>query len=346
MSNEEIEFDGVDAAMTAVLTHRKSDANWLTSVHGSFTISFRYPLPLTKTRQERKIMLSRLKTILFTGGMILLTAPGVLAAPTVKQLANNVYMMSEFHYTSLVVVGEDGVLITDPAFPGRAQSLKRAIADITDKPVTRIVLSHEHYDHVGGTGVFPEAQVICHAACQTVFDLDVGGVVPEKVDVTFTDSLRVDFRGPPVYLHYYGPGDGFASIVVHLPEERVAFTADLYDRRALTPGKWMDDANYLAILRVLKELQKKNLRHAVNAHSEDTSVAIVDENVKFVSDLFNLVNGEIRKAMEAGGLMQVMTSLETWARDLKLPHYADWEGYDEHLPAHVRRMTYSIFHGG
>ena len=292
------------------------------------------------------MMFGRLNTILFTCTMMLLTAPVVLAAPMVKQLAENVYMMSEFHYTSLVVVGEDGVLITDPAFPGRAQSLKRAIADVTDKPVTRIVLSHEHYDHVGGTGVFPEAQVICHAACQTVFDLDVGGVVPEKVDVTFTDSLRVDFRGTPVDLHYYGPGDGFASIVVHLPEERVAFTADLYEHRALTPGKWMDDANYLAILRVLKELQKKNLRHAVNAHSEDTSVAIVDENVKFMSDLFNLVNGEIRKAMEAGGPMQVMTSLETWARDLKLPQYADWEGYDEHLPAHVRRMTYSIFHGG
>ena len=277
---------------------------------------------------------------------LLPAVPMVPAAPTVKRLTDNVYMMSEFHYTSLVVVSEDGVLITDPAFPGRAQSLKRAIADITDKPVTKIVLSHEHYDHVGGTGVFPEAQVICHAACQAVFDLDVGGVAPEKVDVTFTDSLRVDFRGPPVDLYYYGPGDGFASIVVHLPEERIAFTADLYERRALTPGKWMDDANYLAILRVLKELQKKNLRHAVNAHSADASVAIVDENVKFMSDLFNLVNGEIRKAMEAGGPMQVMTSMETWPRDLKLSQYADWEGYNEHLPAHVRRMTYSIVHGG
>lgn len=166
MSNEEVEFDAVDGTMTTVSTRRKSDANWLTSVHGSFTIPFRYPLPFTKTREERN-------------------------------------------------------------------------------------------DHVGGTGVFPEAQVICHAACQAVFDLDVGGVAPEKVDVRFTDSLRVDFRGPPVDLHYYGPGDGFASIVVHLPEERIAFTADLYERRALTPGKWMDDANYLAILRVLKELQKK-----------------------------------------------------------------------------------------
>ena len=284
--------------------------------------------------------------IIVAGALAVLAASSVFAAPTVRQLADDVYMMSESHYTSLVVVGEDGVLITDPAFTPRALSLKSAIAAITDKPVTRIVLSHEHYDHVGGTEVFPEAQVICHAACQAVFDLDLGPQSPKEVHVTFTDSLRVDFRGPPVDLLYFGPADGFASTVVHLPEQRVAFTADLYEHRSLTNGLFMDDDNYLAIRRVLRELQKMDLRHAVNAHSEDTSVAIVDESAAFVEDLFNLVSGEIGKAMQEGGPMKVMTSMELWQHELKLPKYADWNGYDRHLPVHVRRMVMSIFHGG
>ena len=273
-------------------------------------------------------------------------APAALAAPVVKQLADNVYMMSESHYVSLVVIGEDGVLVTDPSFTPRAQSMKAAIAEITDKPVTRIILSHEHYDHVGGTEVFPEAQVICHASCQAVFDLDLSGMVPKNVDVTFTDSLTVDFRGPTVNLLYFGPADGFGSAVVHLPEERIAFTADLYEDRSLTNGMWMDDDNYLAIRRVLQELQKMDLLHAVNAHSDDTSVRIVDENVAFVEDLFMLVGGAIQKAMQEGGPMQVMMNMATWPQELKLPQYAEWKGYDEHLPTHVRRMALSIFHGG
>ena len=44
--------------------------------------------------------------------------------------------------------------------------------------------------------------------------------------------------------------------------------------------------------------------------------------------------------------MKVMTSMELWRHELKLPEYADWKGYDRHLPAHVRRMILSIFHGG
>ena len=268
------------------------------------------------------------------------------AAPVVKTLADDVYLFSENHYTNLIIVGDDGVLIIDPSFTSHAESMKSTIAGITDKPVTHIILSHEHYDHVGGTEVFPGAEIICHRSCEAVFALDVLGVAPERVDVTFGDFMHLDFGGKTLHLHNYGPADGFASTVVFLPDERIAFTADLYEDGGLTNGLWMEDDNYLAILRTLKELKNKNLKHAVNSHSESTSVQAVEDNLAFVQDLYDLVLGEIQQAMQSGGPVAVITSIERWQNELKLPKYADWDGYDEHLPVHIRRMVMSIFHGG
>lgn len=104
----------------------------------------------------------------------------------------------------------------------------------THQPVTTVVLSHEHYDYVGGTEVFPDADVVCHRSCQAVFALDVPGTAPDKVDVAFGDFLSLDVGGKTVHLHNYGPADGFASTVVFLPAERIAFTADVYASRQLT----------------------------------------------------------------------------------------------------------------
>lgn len=291
-------------------------------------------------------MPQHLKKINLTLALLFSLSAGA-ASSQMRELADDVYMFSESRYVSLVVVGDDGVLITDPANPARAESLKNAVAEVTDKAVALIVLTHEHYDHVGGTEVFPGAEVVCHRSCSAVFALDVLGIAPDKVDVAFGDFLSLDVGGKAVHLHHYGPTDGFGSIVMFLPDHRIAYTADLYAPRALTNGLWMEDYNYLAARRALRELKSRNLLHAVNSHFDDTSVRTVEENLEFVEDLYNLVFGEIQKALQAGGPAAVAQGgITKWQNELKLPKYADWDGYDEHLPVHIRRMAMSIFHGG
>ena len=93
------------------------------------------------------------------------------------------------------------------------------------------MLTHEHYDHVGGTGVFPDASVVCHRNCQPAFDIAPLGDVP-TVDETFDDFMEIRVGDKVVELHYLGPGDGEATTIIYMPDEQIVVTSDMYEPRA------------------------------------------------------------------------------------------------------------------
>lgn len=56
-------------------------------------------------------------------------------------------------YSTVFFVGEKGVLLFDP-MKGHAEFLRLAIKEVTELPVTAIVYSHYHADHIGDAGIF------------------------------------------------------------------------------------------------------------------------------------------------------------------------------------------------
>ncbi|PON15427.1 hypothetical protein C2W62_23845 [Candidatus Entotheonella serta] len=151
-----------------------------------------------------------------------------------SKIADGVYHFWSMGYSSLVVAGENGVLIVDPACTARAKRLQAEIQKISNRPVTKVVLTHEHYDHAGGSDVFPQAEVICQRACQEMFKLDVIGMAPKQVHQTFDDRLSIDLGSHQVDLYHVAPGDGRAATLIHLPKENMVASADMYAPRGFT----------------------------------------------------------------------------------------------------------------
>lgn len=259
------------------------------------------------------------------------------------ELAPDVYSYFLNGYNSLVVVSEDGVLVTDPSNDERAAAIKEAVAGLTAAPVTWIVMSHEHYDHAGGFAAFQEAQIACHRNCQPVFDLDPFGTAPESVDLEFDDFAAIEMGGITVELHYLAPGDGDATAVVYLPAEQVMFTADIYEPRALTHGAFMDDSNSTGRQKILDTVSEWPLRHAITSHSPDTDPAAVYENAQFLNDLKAAVLEAVAASEKPGFAAVLDTYLNPGS--VRLPQYSDWQGYEEHIDRHVQRMVMSMYHG-
>ncbi|ESP93987.1 MULTISPECIES: MBL fold metallo-hydrolase [Pseudoalteromonas] len=263
---------------------------------------------------------------------------------SVQKLSDNVYSVFLFHYQSLIIIGDKGVLITDPANTQRAILLKSTISKLTPLPVTKIVLSHEHYDHVGGTEVFPNAEIYAHQATNSIFRLDVTGQAPKTVHHYVGDNTNLVVGETTINLLHFGAADGVGMIAIHLPNEQVVYSADLYEVDAITQGAFIADTNYLGGRKLLNALVSFEPKFAITAHSKSMDPKHLQVAADFYNDLFNAVEPAVQEAMKKDAIA-TMDIANTLPKQVKLPKYKDLRNYND-LPQHVERMVYSVFHGG
>ena len=66
-----------------------------------------------------------------------------------QELGSGLYMVTDNAYQSMFLVHDSGVVVVD-APPSYAAHIPKAIAEVTDLPITHLVYSHSHADHIGG----------------------------------------------------------------------------------------------------------------------------------------------------------------------------------------------------
>jgi glyoxylase-like metal-dependent hydrolase (beta-lactamase superfamily II) len=61
-------------------------------------------------------------------------------------------------YNTVFLVSSQGVIAVDP-LPNLGERYLKAIAEVTDRPITHVIYSHEHTDHIGAAYLFPKNAV-------------------------------------------------------------------------------------------------------------------------------------------------------------------------------------------
>ena len=265
--------------------------------------------------------------------------------PSMTKVADGVYHYFAMGYSSMVVVGRDAVLVTDTAFSKRAEDMKARIAGITPLPVRYVALSHEHFDHVGGTEVFKDAKVICHRACEEIFRNSPLVPMP-KVDIAYSDSMTVDVGGKKVEIVHPAAGDGVATSVLWVPKDRVVFSTDMYKSREFVVSEFKEDTNFVGAKKILETMLSWNPVYSIGGHDPGNTLAALRENSEMMNKLHDAVLARFRKAMDEGGPLAALPLIFSLPNEMKMPEYGAWKGYDTAFPAYVRRMALSIFHGG
>jgi glyoxylase-like metal-dependent hydrolase (beta-lactamase superfamily II) len=157
----------------------------------------------------------------------------------VAEINDGLYWVTEGSYQMMFLVYKDGVIAVD-APPSIGQNILKAINDVTDKPITHVVYSHSHADHIGAAGIYPEdAIVIAHeetaAQLKEALSPDreypygafVGGGPVPLPDKTFKKHFTLRRGRQALELSYKGPNHEPGNIFVYAPKQKTLMLVDV-----------------------------------------------------------------------------------------------------------------------
>src|SRR5205814_62963 len=171
-------------------------------------------------------------------------APGGQAAPAqkvveVQKLRDNLFMLTGDGGggNTAVFVGTSGVVVVDAKNPGWGQPILDKIKELTPKPITTLINTHTHGDHVSGNVEFPASvEVITQENTKTnmekmdIFKQNNSKGMPKR---TFKDKLTVGKGADQIDLYYFGPGHTNGDAWVVFPALRVVHAGDLFANKGL-----------------------------------------------------------------------------------------------------------------
>ena len=203
----------------------------------------------------------------------------------VEDLGDGLYMIADNAYQSMFLVHDEGVVVVD-APPSYAAHIPAAIAAVTDRPITHLVYSHAHRDHIGGARLLGgQPAIIAHEETARLLRRAADPERPVPT-VTFADRYTLRAGGRVLELSYHGNAHEPGNIFIEAPAQRVLMVVDV-----VFPG-WMpwrrlalaqDIAGYFAQVEAIGAMEWETL---VSGHVSRTGThADVAAQVEFNGDL-------------------------------------------------------------
>jgi glyoxylase-like metal-dependent hydrolase (beta-lactamase superfamily II) len=281
----------------------------------------------------------------FVAGALVAAALGgaALAQPPAQQPpfvttkvdgTDNVYVFRYGNHQAMFVVTKAGVIATDPIAYGRPQAAVTYIDEIkkvTTQPIKYLIYSHHHFDHIAGGKPFKDAgaTVIAHrrAAERLAVLKDPHTVLPDE---TMGDQKTIKLGDTTIELTYLGLNHSDSSIVMRLPAQKVLFAVDFVSAGTV-PGRGMIDSYPLEWEESLKRVIAMDWEKLIPGHPGPGGRLGTKKDVQDLLTFLQDASAEVKKAAQAGGCWDKVE------KELKLPKYETWPGYEQNLQFVLRR---------
>lgn len=267
----------------------------------------------------------------------------------VEKIRDNLYILKGGGGNTAALVTESGVTLVDTKLPGWGKPLIDKVKEITDKPVTTIINTHTHFDHVSGNVEFPATvEVITHentarlmreanpvTGLQTgpqpnIFTQNGGRGLPKR---TFKDKMEIGKGQNRIELRYFGRAHTSGDAFVVFPGLRVLHTGDTFPNKGLPITDANNGGSGVAYPDTLDKAAKlKNIDTVITGHNA-TTLTMAD--LKEYSDFNRALLNDVRAAKKAGRTVDDVAN--TW----KVPER--FKGYAQPMPARLKTNVQVIW---
>jgi glyoxylase-like metal-dependent hydrolase (beta-lactamase superfamily II) len=151
-----------------------------------------------------------------------------------EELGDGVHWVtSPSGYDGAVIETGSGVVVVD-APPTLGENMIEAVKSITDAPVTHLIYSHWHSDHIGAASVFgPDVKIIAHDFTREQLTRFPDPQRPVPTD-TFSTESTLEVGGVKLELSYKGADHCPGNIYVYAPRQKVLVKVDIISPGSVT----------------------------------------------------------------------------------------------------------------
>ncbi len=211
--------------------------------------------------------------------------------------------------SAVVVTTPDGAVVIDTLpFPEETSQVREFALRRCPRGIRYVINTHHHADHVYGSYLFPEAELIAHRQCRDIL-LKVGEESLAQAKAQTAMLAPVELRIPQLVFEVdlllrlgektihliYAPGHSPDGVMVHLREDKVLVASDI-----LTPVPLIVRGSPDEMIESLREIKTLSLENVIQGHGGVLLRGEIDETVDSSITYIETARKEVQAIVDQG----------------------------------------------
>jgi cyclase len=229
-----------------------------------------------------------------------------------ERVTEDVYVFISQLYAEVgaaVIATPEGAVVVDTApFPQEAREIRDFALRQCPQGIRYVINTHHHADHIYGSYLFPEAELIAHRSCRQILlqygeeslvraQAQTPALAPVKLRIpqlVFETEMLLRLGEKTIHL-MHAPGHSVDGIIVHIREDKVLVASDV-----VTPVPLAVRGDRQALVESLKLIKTLNLENVIQGHGGVLLRGEIDETVDSNVKYLRCLEREVRLILDKG----------------------------------------------